>query len=199
MTRSLFLKSLLFALCSLTPGLVADAQVPASRSSGTSQCAEFAWMPGRRLTWDDFRGSTPTGRGNVAAETSCGIGFETNVISRGTPVRFRVYNTFSTTRSWVRDDARTLEVLQHEQGHFDLCELYTRKLRARFDATEGVTPENLKRITRSVWAEVHGEYADRQQQYEDETAHGLSRDGQIAWTTFLEKELGATESLASSR
>lgn len=139
----------------------------------------------------------PGGRGNVAAETSCGIGFETNVISRGVPVQFRVYNTFSMQRSWVRPDAMTDEVLEHEQGHFDLCELYTRKLRARFNATEGITVDNLRRITRSVWAEVHGEYAERQEQYEEETAHGLNREGQIAWTAFLEKELAATEGWAS--
>lgn len=159
--------------------------------------SEFAWGADHRLTWEDFRGPVPAGRGNVAAETSCGIGFETNTISRGVPVRFRVYNTFSMQRSWVRPDAMTDEVLEHEQGHFDLCELYTRKLRARFEATEGITVENLKRVTRAVWAEVHSEYAKRQEQYEDETEHGLNREAQIAWTAHLEKELGATEAWAS--
>lgn len=173
------------------------AHTPAYRS-GTVQCTEFSWSPHLRLSWGDFRGPVPIGRGNVAAETSCGIGFETNVVSRGTPIHFRVYNTFSTTRSWVRPDARVPEVLEHEQGHFDLCELYTRKLRARFNGTEGITPENLRRITRAVWADVHGEYTDRQEQYEEETAHGLNREGQIAWTAYLEKELAATESLASN-
>ena len=134
----------------------------------------------------------------MAAETSCGIGFETNVITRGVPVEFRVYNTFSTERSWVRPEARTNEVLEHEQGHFDLCELYTRKLRERFDEVEGINVDNLKRITRSVWHEVHGEYRERQEQYERETEHGLNRAGQEAWTVWLEKELSTTENWASN-
>jgi hypothetical protein len=190
------LKNLLFALLLVPPALVSDARTSPNRS-GTIQRAEFSWDSRHRLTWDDFRGPVPTGRGNVAAETSCGIGFETNTITRGTPVRFRVYNTFSMQRSWVRPDAMTAEVLEHEQGHFDLCELYTRKLRARFNSTEGITVDNLKRITRSVWAEVHGEYAEQQELYEEETAHGLNREGQVAWTARLEKELAATESWAS--
>lgn len=195
--RSIFyLKNFICALFLVAPALFADAHSPVP-NKGTIQRAEFSWTSSHRLTWEDFRGSIPSGRGSVAAETSCGIGFETNVISHGVPAHFRVYNTFSMQRSWVRPDAMTREVLEHEQGHFDLCELYTRKLRARFNAAEGITPENLKRITHSVWAEVHGEYAEQQEQYEEETAHGLNRDRQIAWTERLEKELAATEIWAS--
>lgn len=175
-----------------------DARVSSTSNTRFHKSDEFAWQPGHRLSWNDFRGPVPSGRDIVAAETSCGIGFETNHVSRGSRVEFRVYNTFSTSRSWVRPDARVPEVLEHEQGHFDLCELYTRKLRQRFAATEGITVHNLRFATRAVWKEVHDAYRNRQDQYEHETAHGLNREGQVAWTAYLEKELAATESWASN-
>ena len=193
------LKKFFLAIVFLATGAAGvDARISNTSNSRYYKVDEFAWQSGHRLSWDDFRGPVPNGRDIVAAETSCGIGFETNVITRGVPVQFRVYNTFSTSRSWVRADARTPEVLEHEQGHFDLCELYTRKLRQRFAATEGITANNLRMVTRAVWKEVHDAYRDRQDQYEDETDHGLNRDAQVTWTAYLEKELAATEGWASN-
>src|SRR5690606_38649660 len=94
---------------------------------------ELSWSKFRKLTWNDFRGSIPhDAEEQTAAATYCGIGFETNTTSHHhNDLKIRVYNTFYPHSSWARPEEMNDAVLAHEQGHFDLCELYTRKLRER--------------------------------------------------------------------
>jgi hypothetical protein len=43
-------------------------------------------------------------------------------------------NTFDCKLSWVRPNQKyRTDLLEHEQGHFDLCEIYTRQLRKRLE------------------------------------------------------------------
>ena len=83
-------------------------------------------------------------------------------------------------------------MLIHEQGHFDLCEIYTRKLRQRIQRAR-ITGSNLKPALRKIYNEVQDEYVRRQEQYEEETEHSLNREGQAKWVRIIERELAETE------
>jgi hypothetical protein len=155
--------------------------------------SEFSWTPNRKLTWDDFRGPIQSElHPDVAAATFCGIGFETNTItSKNNQVKIRVYNNFYPTQSWVRPGQEIPEILAHEQTHFDICELYTRKLRQRLDNVS-VSVTNLRTRLSAIYQQVQEEYKIRQQQYEDETEHGLIADEQVRWQNMINKELAST-------
>lgn len=159
--------------------------------------AEFSWSSGRRLQWSDFRGAVPEGKGRTAAETACGIGFETNSVTGNGPVIVNVYNSFSTVDSWVRPGVTNPEVLSHEQGHFDLCEIYTRRLRERVSKLH-LTGRTMKTVLPQLYDKLQQEYIERQQEYEEETRHGIDEQQQRRWQLRIADELDETSAWSST-
>jgi len=155
---------------------------------------EFNWAKDRKLTWEDFGGRIYRTQGaeEAVAVTYCGFGFETNTVTVANKVQILVRNSFRKDISWVVPNERTPEVLEHEQGHFDLCEIYTRKLREHFNGLN-VTVYNLNTILAGVYNEINEEYKSRQEQYEEETHHGQDRVQQKRWQQAIRKELEASE------
>ncbi len=151
---------------------------------------QFSWSPERKLDWNDFNGPVqPMSVDNVAAATFCSIGFETNTVTQDNPtLKVNVFNSFYVKKSWVRAEEKNNDILAHEQGHFDLCELYTRKLRERMS---GITVDvtTLRTTLRTIYAQLQKEYQARQQLYEEETDHGLVITQQKRWQNMIAHEL----------
>ncbi|MBX2907844.1 MAG: DUF922 domain-containing protein [Taibaiella sp.] len=154
----------------------------------------FSWNEHRTLSWGDFKGPAETASGESAAATCCSIGFKVNNSAAGTP-ELSVYNTFYMDRSWVKEDAHMESILAHEQGHFDLCELYTRKLRLRFGSVD-LTAQNAKEQLLNIYSELSNEYESCQQAYERETAHGTRAADQQRWQQIIARGLGEFEANA---
>ena len=87
----------------------------------------FTWENHPTLSWDDFRGTSEKFEPGVAAATHSGLTVAS--ICKGGTLDVWVTAYFSPTRSWVRPNRKDLLLLEHEQGHFDITELYARKLR----------------------------------------------------------------------
>ena len=124
-----------------------------------------------------------------AAATYCSIGFKTSAPAAGSTQEIIVYNTFYVNKSWVRTDAHIPSILDHEQGHFDLCEIYTRQLRDRMRDIDPAAP-GMKDLLMQIYAEVSNEYEARQQAYEQETIHGTDLATQKKWQQAIAAELG---------
>jgi hypothetical protein len=158
---------------------------------------EFSWDPARRLTWEDFRGHVqPYTTDNIAAATYCAIGFETNNVTAGNKVKINVFNNFYPTKSWARNEEKDTHILAHEQGHFDICELYTRKLRERMACAQ-VDASCLSKL-KVIYRELQKEYEARQELYEDQTNHGLIYAEQNRWQNDISQELQAEEAWKES-
>lgn len=160
---------------------------------------EFTWHKDRKLVWDDFRGGVPKHASDITAATiSCEIGFETSTISsEHDDLQIHVYNKFSKSDSWSRREDQNDEVLRHEQGHFDLCELYTRKLRERL-SNSSFNVHNMKTVLQNIYQEVLTEYRNTQDRYEAETHHGVDLRQQHKWLQFLDEQLNVTQRWVSS-
>lgn len=158
---------------------------------------EFQWAEHNTLSWSDFRGAVNAVTEESAAATHCGIGFKTVCVTPGSKPSIVVYNTFYVNKSWVRADAMIPEILVHEQGHFDLCEIYTRKLRQRMQGVD-MAAANLRSVLESIYFEVKNEYENRQQAYEDETTHGTNFAQQSRWRDNIFRELAANADYAGS-
>lgn len=178
---------------------IAVAKERKNESRHTVPTSEISWQKDRKLTWGDFRGPVPEdAETQTAAATFCGIGFETNTITNNSNnLKIRVYNTFYLNNSWARSEDMNDDVLAHEQGHFDLCELYTRKLRERMSKIQG-NVNTLKPALRKIYEDLQEEYKNRQEVYEAETAHGVNLKEQKKWQGILERELSETEHLSES-
>ena len=95
------------------------------------------WSSKRKLVWEDFRGIPDTSRTNVDALTSSKIEITENYTLDDIP-KYVLQCHFIKSKSWTRvcDESTLL----HEQLHFDIDELFTRKIRKSFDSL------NLKKV-----------------------------------------------------
>lgn len=166
-------------------GVVANTKLNNSLPDATN---EFQWIEHRRLSWEDFQGPVRASDDESAAATHCGMGFRINSLNGSDKPDVTVYNTFYTKKSWVRHDAKISSILEHEQGHFDLCEIFTRKLRSRVNNIS-VSGSDMKSVLLSIFTEVNNEYEICQQTYEDETTHGTNIPEQKRWMEKISKEL----------
>jgi hypothetical protein len=195
MCRMGWVKAVLLLVClSISGGLVyADggAEYPVAASAAGS----FEWAEDRKLSWDDFAGSYRPEHGDMAAAgTCCSIGFNAYLSPRG-HIEVDIFNTFNPSSSWVLHDQRNPALLAHEQGHFDICELYTRKLRERVSKLV-VAASNFSEVYKRVYAELYKEYDAAQQRYEEETMHGLIEKKQLAWQMKIANDLRVQEAYA---
>ena len=174
------------SLLTCSTHLSAKGNNSADNASATNNyMASFSWSENKRLSWDDFKGACPTDfTTDAAAATHCGFGYKIDTTVNGMHSAIAVYNSFYTSRSWVRADGRTPEVLTHEQGHFDLCELYARKFRTAI--SDGVL---CAKDVQVIYKTISAAYTKRQQDYEYETQHGTDLLQQKRWRKMIEKEL----------
>ena len=80
------------------------------------------------------------------------------------------------------------DLLEHEQGHFDLSEVYARQLRKKLDEKK-LTVFNLSNDANVVFKDVYASYVDRQELYEQETQNGLDHKKQAEWSNQISREL----------
>jgi hypothetical protein len=151
---------------------------------------EIVWSATRKLTWDDFKGNPkPISNTNVAAVSYCGFGFQSNRVTMFKKLKIYSKTIFDCKLSWVRpDQIERKDLLEHEQTHFDLCEVYSRILRKKIEE-KNLTVFNLNNEADAIFKEIYALYLDRQELYEKETNYGLDRQKQIEWTIKVEKEL----------
>jgi hypothetical protein len=158
-----------------------QAAVAATTSPGT-----IPWSANRPLTWADFK-SKPTPADRLAALTSATI--DVQAACQDFKFASTVRAVFMPTESWVREASKaTPNLLRHEQVHFDITELYARKLRqkislAKFDC-EHLQPR-FKNMSNALFAEWQKEEA----RYDQETNHGLTTDRQRGWEIKVQNQL----------
>lgn len=149
---------------------------------------KFEWSSNRKLTWEDYKGTpAPHQEANVAATTSCRFGL---LATPPGSTKVSVTNEFICHQSSVRPGQKKPELLAHEQLHFDLCEVYARKLRKELAATP-LTPADVMVLSRDAFIKTYKLYKESQFLYDQETNHGLNPQAQTAWKHKVEEELEA--------
>jgi len=162
--------------------------------TGAAAPGTFAWSPSRPLTWADFK-SQPTPADKLAALTSATI--DVQAACQDFKFNSTVRAVFIPTESWVREATKASpNLLRHEQVHFDITELYARKLRqkislSKFDC-EHLQPR-FKNLTNAVFAEWQKEEA----RYDQETNHGLAADRQKSWEINIQNQLSRLAQFAA--
>jgi hypothetical protein len=96
-------------------------------ANGQSTPRTLAWAQHQTLGWDDFKGRARRTTGEPSAVTD--TGFRVQLECREDALDIRVAAEFYPSSSWVKAARKSAELLRHEQGHFDITELYARKMR----------------------------------------------------------------------
>ena len=148
------------------------------------------WDSNRKLTPGDFQSKEKKTGSVEVASASTGFGFAINNqngnMSGSIFVRY-----FPESSSWdsnrIDDDIRNY-VLKHEQVHFDICELYGRKL------YEGIlhlhdSGKLNERNLRKLYNKLEKEYTRYQEKYDNETKHSVNRVEQYYWNRRVAEDL----------
>ena len=114
---------------------------------------------------------------------------------------FEVSAIFHRDSSWVVARQVDARLLEHEQGHFDLAEIYARRLsralRGLPEACEDI--EETRTLIQTLLNLNQQELEEEQRRYDIETRHGTSKRKQGTWTDALRRRLFVTETSAENR
>ncbi len=151
---------------------------------------EIEWSPDRKLTWKDFKGE-PKLDSALAAGSALRFSYELYQVNIFQKPKLFTKSIFDSQLSWVRPDQlyRT-DLLEHEQTHFDICELYIRHLRKRFEENK-LTSKKIRKDFNTLFNEIYSLYLERQDQYDRETNYSQDSEKQIEWSKKIKDELAA--------
>ena len=116
----------------------------------------ISWNDDFKLTWNNFK-DTPKKNVDAVALTASGITFEFSLQeteNRIVNFETKVFAHFYPNKSWYLKENATDYILAHEQLHFDMTELYTRKFRQRISKLK--VSNNLKSELRKLHLDISG-------------------------------------------
>ncbi len=154
-----------------------------------AQQEEVLWSADVQLKWADFKGQ-PDRTSPVAAVTASGISYEFSSLERNGhyEVDYTVSTFFYPEQSWYKPEVCDALILSHEQLHFDISELFARKMRKRMAETQFT--KNVKAEVKAIYRDVLKELARFQKRYDQETNFSRNREAQIKWNQEVKEALG---------
>ena len=143
------------------------------------------WSASRKLTWADYK-AAPDPDSDAAASTTTYLGIDYNITS--TSFSYKIESRFSKTHSW--GSHKTDYVLSHEQGHFDIAEIFARKLNKKMSEYK-FDKRTYEKELKKIYEDVTKEKTETQNQYDKETRHSINKEKQAEWlkkiATMLEE------------
>lgn len=147
------------------------------------QVSRIPWKENRKLTWDDFKGK-PDEKSSFKAKTESSLDIQ--ISAKGSEATISMETTFDMSRSWVKEKRDVL--LQHEQTHFDIAELWSRKFKQRLKG-KTFPGKNFQSILNNMHTEIQKEGRAMQAQYDKETGHSVNEKAQEKWTKKINTDL----------
>ncbi len=136
----------------------------------------FSWEQHPKLSWSDFKGNPQRGSAHLDAVTD--TGFRTQLICRGGILDIDILAEFYPNSSWVKPNRKLTSLLKHEQGHFDITELYVRKMRnAIRNAQIGCEDDAKAEIAgKGILRPLDQEWEKAEKRYDAETKDGSRKN-----------------------
>ncbi len=141
------------------------------------------WNADRQLNWADYK-SKPNPESDAAASTTTYLSVEYNITS--TRFSYKIKSFFSKTRSWGLH--KTDYILSHEQGHFDIAEVFARKLHKKLSEYK-FNKRTYQKDLKKIYDDVTGEKSDTQNEYDRQTNHSINKEKQAEWLKKIEEML----------
>jgi hypothetical protein len=147
----------------------------------------MGWSSDRPLVSDDFKGHVPVRPKRFTAVTVCHLSCNVNA-ERPDSITVDIGNVFLTRYSWKRRKKLNAYILKHEQDHFDIAELYARRIRQAlgrchkwYNASGAYRYAKLNRIFHRYRRRCRfAEYW-----YDFQTGHGRRRERQKEWNNKI--------------
>lgn len=139
------------------------------------------WHRDRRLTWNDFTGE-PDDEPIFGARTFTSIKYK--LLDRDTACNVQVRCIFLKKVSWTQPQHATEYALLHEQIHFDISELFARKLRQAYCRYK-YNRQTVNADVAEIFSRICAEKTKFNRQYDKETCHSLHKMKQLEWTNKI--------------
>jgi hypothetical protein len=166
----------------IVPAVVTPTAAPVNETE------EFiTWTNDRLLTWEDFKCEPRTGTDAVAS-TSTSLGIAYQLIDG--ELNYDITCNFSKVKSWGL--MKTDYILAHEQGHFDITEIFARKL---YEALQNYdfNKKTFKRDISEIYQSIVKQKEEFQKMYDGETDHSRNRKVQYEWLEKIQKMIDETQ------
>jgi lipopolysaccharide export LptBFGC system permease protein LptF len=145
----------------------------------------------RKLTWDDYKGPADAASPYQAKTESM---LNIDVSAKGAEATITMQTMFDKNKSWVK--TRRDELLQHEQTHFDISELWARKFRQRIKG-KTFPIATFQATLNSMHADIRKEGHTMQAEYDKETEHSVNAAAQKKWTQKITADLKSLSEFAA--
>jgi hypothetical protein len=142
------------------------------------------WKEGSRLKWSDFEGKAKKNSLNEAL-TDSGMSIELKCDGKTSKAVVKCY--FNPNISWTKSTDSDY-LLGHEQLHFDITELFVRKLRKQL-AKFGNDCEALSKHIDAYYQRNYKDFVAYQDRYDRESKHSLNEEMQKFWEQKVAREL----------
>lgn len=134
------------------------------------------WKSNSKLKWTDFQ-AIPDSISSHRAISSLSISY--TLTFNDTTFSFRVYARFNKRKSWTKSTGEGL--LSHEQGHFDITELYARKLRQEFKNYK-INRTTIAKDLKEIYNRIIIDRDKMDSLYDIETSFSRNKSKQIYWS-----------------
>ncbi|MES2376241.1 MAG: DUF922 domain-containing protein [Bacteroidota bacterium] len=153
-----------------------------------AKAQEIQWQKDRPLTWKDFQGAVPDDNSS-SASTSSYIKYEWQHRMRDTThvLSFKIHCMFNPQASWKRKGQTNKDLLSHEQLHFDITELYARKLAQALNSATYTA--NYREEIQAIYKKVFDEWRDMETKYDTQSTHSREYGYQFIWEQHIHDEL----------
>lgn len=156
--------------------------------SFAEQPERLVWEENRPLSWSDFKGN-PDYLLDFVATTNSGMSHSYGIDGYGVfdKSSSKVLAHFYPTFSWYMPADTTAAILRHEQTHFDITELYARKLRKRIQ--EYAFTANSNEEVKQLYATTEQERRATQHLFDKETDHSRLLEQERIWQERIKDSL----------
>jgi len=169
----------------------AKALLPSDSTASIEPTDIIPWQFDKRLDWDDFLCEPKLGTDAVAStSTSLGVAYQ---LSNG-ELTYHITCYFNKEKSWGL--MKTDYILAHEQGHFDITEIFARKLHEALQNYQ-FNKRTFKKDISQIYQGVVKEKEDFQKKYDGETDHSRNRKMQYDWLEKIEQMLEETQAYSN--
>ncbi len=160
----------------------------------------ITWQAGYKLTWFDFKKPLKDGGNVEAAYTVCGIYINSNPTQvNDSTIIVDIHAFFSKTLSSKTTNRALIkpEVLKHEQGHFDLSELYARKLKRDIMEAHFKTVASFYKNVQQMYNKENSALTTEEQKYDKDTNHSINAEQQEKWSGEIANALSKYSAYAN--
>jgi hypothetical protein len=164
-----------------------DSFAPVPKDDG------IKWTLNTQLTVQDFLGK-PISNSQHSAESF--IGISSSCTPMNDSVIIEIDAVFHRNKSWIKKNNDTSRVIPHEQGHFDLGEVFARKLRKELSEHK-FKKKNLTKYVNETVGYYNGLLTKEQDVYDTETNHSINEAKQKEWLDKIKKELTELDAYSS--